>query len=138
MLPAAAKAEADAAADIRDSAVANLAQLDSLVDKTLYTADTYAVYREAYDEFKALVLDDGATANQLRSARSAVTKAQGTVTYTKTGGSKYLTVQKSTGKIVVAKGTPKGTYKIKVKVKAAGNKNYKAKTKTVTVTVKVK
>ena len=69
-----------------------------------------------------------------------VTKAQGKVTYAKvaSGSSKYLTVNKTTGKVFVAKGTPKGTYKIKVKVTAAGNANYKALSKTVTVKVTVK
>ena len=38
----------------------------------------------------------------------------------------------------MAKGTKKGTYKMKVTVTAAGNASYKAGTKTVTVKVKVK
>ncbi len=66
-----------------------------------------------------------------------VTKAQGTVTYAKTSGSKRLTVNKKTGRITVRKNTKKGIYTAKVKVKAAGNGNYKAKITTVKVTIKV-
>ena len=73
----------------------------------------------------------------------AVTKDQGKVTFsvskwTTAKAKKYLTVNKSTGKVTAKKGTPKGTYKFKVKVSAAGNKNYKAGAKTVTVTIVVK
>jgi uncharacterized Zn ribbon protein len=61
-----------------------------------------------------------------------VSGAKGTVTYEE--NSKYISVNKS-GKITVAKNTPKGTYKITVKV--AGTDNYKAATKqVVTITVK--
>ena len=69
-----------------------------------------------------------------------VTKKEGAVTFTKVanGSSKNLTINKKSGKIKIAKGAKKGTYKIKVKVKAAGNKNYKDLTKTITVIVKVK
>ena len=67
-----------------------------------------------------------------------VSKANGTVTYTKVSGSKYLTIAKKTGKITVKKNTPRGTYSIKVRVNAAGTKSYKAGKKTVTVKVKVK
>ena len=50
--------------------------------------------------------------------------------------SKYITVTKNWAgiKIKVAKGTPKGTYK--VAVTAAGNSMYQAGTKTITITVK--
>lgn len=69
-----------------------------------------------------------------------VSGAKGTVTYAKVaqGSAKQLTVRKSSGKVTLAKGTPKGTYKLKVKVTAKGNSGYKAASKTVTVTVKVK
>ena len=67
-----------------------------------------------------------------------VSKAQGTVTYTKASGKKYFSVNKKNGKITVKKGTPKGTYKVKIKVTAAGNSNYKSGNKTVTITIKVK
>ena len=66
-----------------------------------------------------------------------VSKAQGKVTYKKTGGDKNITVS-SAGKLTVKKGTKKGTHTVKVKVTAAGNGSYKAGSKTVTVTVKVK
>lgn len=73
----------------------------------------------------------------------AVTKAKGTKAFKVTKwvtkkAKKYLSVKKSTGKVTVKKGTPKGTYKLKVKVTAKGNGNYKAKSKTVTVVVVVK
>lgn len=66
-----------------------------------------------------------------------ITKAQGKVTYTKSGGEKKITVSKS-GKLTVKKGLKKGSYKVKVKVKAAGNKSYKPSSKTATVTIKIK
>ena len=50
---------------------------------------------------------------------------------------KYLSISKA-GKVVVKKGTPKGTYKITVKVSAAKTTNYKAASKTVTIKVVVK
>ena len=59
-----------------------------------------------------------------------VTKKTGKVSYT-TNNSK-IKVNKN-GKIVVAKGTKKGTYQVKVTVKA---KNYKTVNKYITVTVK--
>lgn len=58
--------------------------------------------------------------------------AQGKVTY-KSSKSKYVTVSKK-GKVVVKKGTPKGTYKITVT--AAGKGIYGKKAKVLTVTVK--
>ena len=68
------------------------------------------------------------------------TKApQGKVTYAKASGSSAaLTINKTTGKVTVRKGTKKGTYTIKVKVTAAGNANYKAGSKTLTCKVVVK
>ncbi|MBQ4467433.1 MAG: FMN-binding protein [Firmicutes bacterium] len=72
-----------------------------------------------------------------RSAVLTVSKAVGTVTYTKTSGNSKITIAKKTGKVTVKKGLKKGTYSIKVKVKAAGNKNYNAKTLTKTFKVKV-
>ena len=67
-------------------------------------------------------------------------KGQGKVTYVKVakGSSSALTVNKSTGKVTVKKGTKKGTYTIKIKVSAAGNALYKAASKTVTCKVVVK
>ena len=59
-----------------------------------------------------------------------VTKKTGKISYT-TNNSK-IKVNKN-GKIVVAKGTKKGTYQVKVTVKA---KNYKTVNKYITVTVK--
>ncbi len=82
-------------------------------------------------------------ASALKTAKVTVTaltveKAKGTVTYAKVSGSSKLTVNKTTGKITVAKGTKAGTYKIKVEVTAKGNSNYKRGKKTVTVTIIVK
>lgn len=67
-----------------------------------------------------------------------VSKAKGTVTYTKKSGNKKISINKKTGKITVKKGLKKGTYKVKITVKAAGNSSYKSKTTTVTVKIKVK
>ncbi|MBQ9014918.1 MAG: hypothetical protein IJ109_02250 [Firmicutes bacterium] len=64
--------------------------------------------------------------------------AQGKVSYAKAGGSKRLSVNKTTGKITVKKGTAKGTYKIKVAVKAGGNSKFCSKTVTKTIKIKVK
>ena len=70
----------------------------------------------------------------------AIAKAQGKLSYAKvaSGSSAALTVNKTTGKVTVRKGTKKGTYTIKIKVTAAGNTNYKAGSKTVTCKVVVK
>lgn len=78
--------------------------------------------------------------NQTIALKNAMTvsKAQGSVIYTKSSGNKKITINKKTGKITVKKGLKKGTYKVKIKVKAAGNASYKAATKTVTVPIKVK
>ena len=67
-------------------------------------------------------------------------KAVGKVTYARVakGSAKCLTVNKKNGKVIVAKGTKKGTYKVKVKVTATGNGNYKKASKTITCTVVVK
>ena len=82
-------------------------------------------------------------ASALKTAKKVVRplvvkRANGTVTYTRVSGSKYLKIAKKTGKVTVAKGTPKGIYKIRVKVRALGNSCYKAKTKTVLLKVRVK
>ena len=67
-----------------------------------------------------------------------IKNAQGTLTFKKVAGAKALAVGKTSGSIGVAKGTKKGTYKIKVQITAAGSKNYKKGAKTVIVTVVVK
>ena len=80
-----------------------------------------------------------AVANKAKKVNAIKVKAaKGTVTYSKVSGSDYLKVSKKTGKIVVKKGTPSGTYKIKVKVNASGNNQYESASKTVTVKIKVK
>ena len=86
------------------------------------------------------------TINAKKSQTLAVTKVitftkkgQGKMTYKKTSGSKYITINKSTGKVTVKKGIAKGTYKVKVKVRAAGNANYKVSAwKSVTLKITVK
>ena len=67
---------------------------------------------------------------------SAKAKA-GKISYKKLSSGNKITVS-SSGKVTVAKGLKKGTYKVKVKVTAASSTNYKAASKTMTVTVKVK
>ena len=78
--------------------------------------------------------------NQTIARKYAITvsKAKGTVTYTKSSGNKKITINKKTGNITVKKGLKKGTYKVKVKVTAVGNSTYKSSRKIVTVTIKVK
>ena len=66
-------------------------------------------------------------------------KGQGKMAYKKASGSKYITINKTTGKLTVKKGIAKGTYKVKVKVRAAGNANYKVSAwKSVTLKITVK
>ena len=66
-------------------------------------------------------------------------KGQGTLTYAKSSGNKKITINKKTGKVTVAKGLKKGTYKVKIKIKAGGNANYKASAyKTVTFKITIK
>ena len=67
----------------------------------------------------------------------SVSNAKGTVTYTKSSGDEYFTVDKKTGNITVASGTPAGTYKVKVKVTAAGTSKYKKGSETATVAITV-
>lgn len=52
--------------------------------------------------------------------------AEGTKTFIKTGGSKKLSINKRTGKILVKKGTKRGAYTISIKVKAAETEEYMA------------
>lgn len=62
----------------------------------------------------------------------------GPVTYVKAGGSKKLSINRTSGKITVKKKTKKGKYKLRVRVNAAGDRNHEAAEKTVTVTIRVK
>ena len=77
---------------------------------------------------------------QVVSARKILTlkNVQGTKSFKKISGSKYLTVNKKNGKLTVRKGTPVGKYWIKVRITAKGNKNYKSGSKTVKVRVNIK
>ena len=77
-----------------------------------------------------------------RTKAIKLSKAKGKVTYkllsvTKKKFKKYFKVNAKNGKVIVSKGLPEGTYKVKVKVTAAGNKTYKKLSKTVKITVKV-
>ena len=67
-----------------------------------------------------------------------VKKAQGKVTFSKISGNKKFTLNKSTGKIIIPKGTKKGNYGIKIKVTAKGNSKYKSKTVIKKITIKIK
>lgn len=73
-----------------------------------------------------------------RSKVLSVSKAQGTVTYSKVSGNSKITINKTTGNVTVKKGLAKGTYKVKVSITAAGNTNYKNKTVKKTFTIAVK
>jgi hypothetical protein len=68
----------------------------------------------------------------------AKTTSGSTLKYSKVSGSSQLKINAKSGMITVAKGTSKGTYKIKVKILDKGSKNYKEKSKTVTIKVTVK
>ncbi len=73
------------------------------------------------------------------TAKYKVKGAKGKVTFTKVGGSSRLKVNGSTScRLMIKKGTAKGTYKAKIKVTAAASGNYKKTSKTVWLTVKVK
>ena len=87
---------------------------------------------------KGVKVGDIAKKTKILNPISLTRKAQGAVSYAKTGGAACLSVAKTTGLVNVKRGTPKGTYSINVSIKAAGNKNYNAMTKTVKVTIKVK
>ena len=81
-------------------------------------------------------------ARSVKAAKAfTVNNAQGKVTYKATANVTKNAMKKikvaSNGKVTVAKGTKKGTYKLKVKVTAAGNATYKSGSKTVKLTVKV-
>ena len=54
------------------------------------------------------------------------------------GSSKYLTVNKKTGNVIVKRDAPKKTLVIMIKVTAVGNANYKAGSKTVTCKIAIK
>lgn len=78
-----------------------------------------------------------------RTKAITIKDPQGPLTYRKVGVSKKaysgkFTVNARTGKITVARGVKKGTYRLKVKVTAAGNAVYEPKTETVTVTIRVR
>ena len=60
------------------------------------------------------------------------------LTYVKSSGSRYLTVNKTTGKVTVKKGTLAGTYSIKIKITAASGTYYKSGSGTFIVKVTVK
>ena len=101
--------------------------------------------KKAPNTIKAAGKKTGASASVLKEKKVTlsrtkafqVTKAKGKVTYKKLSGSRKISVS-SNGRITLAKGLRKGTYRIKVKVTAAGNDIYEKKSKTVTVTIKVK
>ncbi|MBQ7203943.1 MAG: hypothetical protein IJS03_08035 [Eubacterium sp.] len=72
-------------------------------------------------------------------------KGQGDKIYTLTSAKKSkksykkrFSINKTSGKLTVKKGTKKGTYTLKIKVKAKGNSNYMSRTRTATVKIKVK
>ena len=64
--------------------------------------------------------------------------AEGTLKYKKLSGSSKITVNGSTGKVTVAKGTKKGTYTLSIRVRAAATDDYYGAVKTIRVTVRVK
>ena len=67
-----------------------------------------------------------------------ISKAKGKLSYEKVSGNEGIKINKTTGKVTLAKGMKKGTYKVKITVTDDGGTNYKSKSKTVKATVKVK
>lgn len=65
------------------------------------------------------------------------TKAFEVTKWTTAKAKKYIKVNAKSGKVTVAKGTPKGTYKFNVKITAKGNKTFKELSVTKAITVKV-
>ena len=63
--------------------------------------------------------------------------AEGKISYSKTSGTSYITVNSSTGKITVAKGTPAGNYTVKIKVTAAATDDMLEASESVTVRITV-
>lgn len=91
---------------------------------------------------KVSVKNVSAKASKLKSkAQSAkpitVSGAVGKLTFSKTSGSKALSVNAKTGAITIKKGTKKGTYKVTVKIYAAGDSVTNSMTKYANITVKV-
>ncbi|MCR5653038.1 MAG: leucine-rich repeat domain-containing protein [Ruminococcus sp.] len=90
---------------------------------------------------KVIVKTKTVKLSKLSKAKQTVTpiivrKVKGKVVYKKLSGSKYLTL-KSNGKIVVKKGSKKGTYTARIKITAKGNAKYKSKSKTVKIKIMV-
>lgn len=113
-------------------------------DSTAYRGSTSATFNivKGANTMTVATVAKSVSASKVASGKKAlkalrIANARGSVTFTRVRGSKYLNVR-ANGKIVVAKGTPAGTYKVKVKVRASGNANFKVKsvTKTVKVTVR--
>lgn len=69
---------------------------------------------------------------------NASVNSNGKISYEKISSSKQLSINKTTGKITVKKGTSAGTYKADIKVSAAAKGEYGTSSKTVTITVNVK
>ena len=118
--------------------------ITALAGSTKYTGSTTKNFTIVKGTNTMKVASSAKTVSQYKVASASkklkalyVTGAKGNVKYTRVSGSKYLKVN-SAGRIVVAKGTPAGTYKVKVKVRAAGNSNYNAKTVTKNVKVTVR
>lgn len=63
--------------------------------------------------------------------------AETDLTYKKVSGNSRITVSKD-GKVVVKKGTPRGTYKVKIAIKAKETEDFNSASKNIILTVKVK
>ena len=74
---------------------------------------------------------------QKRKLAAAATDTKSRITYKKVSGSRKITVSK-TGVIKVAKGTKKGTYRIKVRIAATATSNYYKRTVRKVIKVVVK
>jgi len=111
-------------------------------NKPTPTAKTTVTVKKKANPIKLTVKTKTVKYKKVKKAKQTVApitvkKAVGKVSYKKISGSKKLTL-KTNGKIVVKKGTKKGTYTAKIKVTAKGSASFKSVSKIVEVKIKVK
>lgn len=89
---------------------------------------------------KTAMLKASALAKKARSTKwiSKVSGAKGKVSFKKTSGAGFLSIDKKTGKVTVKKGTKKGIYMAQVSINAAATANHAKSSKTAFITVSVK
>ena len=113
---------------------------DSSYQAATSSAATLKITKAAQKITKAVTSKTLKSAKLKKAAQSFSIGAKATsgkVTYKKTSGNQKIKVS-TAGKVQVAKGMKKGTYKIKVQIKAGATANYAAKTQTTTIKITVK